>query len=97
MDEMSLEDRATITLMWQPACAELVCAHGVLWVTSSGDPRDYLLAPGQRLAIGGRKRVVVSAFGASRLSIHKPRACRESAETAGLGLAGATVNQESGA
>jgi hypothetical protein len=91
MNEIALEDHGTLTLLWQPACAEIVCSKGVIWVTSSGDPHDYLLAPGQRLGIGGRRRVVVSAFGDSRLSIHRPRACRETSGGRELGIAGLAV------
>jgi hypothetical protein len=44
---------------------EVLCVEGELWVTQAGDPTDYLLESGQRLNLGARGPVVVSAIGVS--------------------------------
>ena len=40
----------------------LFCDNGVLWVTQSGDNRDYVLMPGQELAVSKRGKVLVEAM-----------------------------------
>lgn len=41
---------------------ELVCHEGELWVTADGLAGDIILAAGERLALHGHPRVVVSAL-----------------------------------
>jgi len=41
---------------------ELSCEKGILWVTQSGDYRDYLLAPGQNLVMKKHGRVLIEAL-----------------------------------
>ncbi len=41
---------------------ELSCEKGILWVTQSGDIRDYLLAPGQNLVIKNQGSVLIEAL-----------------------------------
>ncbi len=41
---------------------ELSCEKGILWVTQSGDYRDYLLTPGQNLVLKKHGRVLIEAF-----------------------------------
>lgn len=42
--------------------SELSCEKGILWVTQSGDLRDYLLTPGQNLVIKKHGRVLIEAL-----------------------------------
>lgn len=54
----------------KPRHAVLVCLQGRLWVTQSGDPRDYVLMPGQALALQRRGTVLATplrGFGAAEL------------------------------
>ena len=37
----------------------LFCDNGILWVTQTGDPQDYVLMPGQKLTVNKRGKVVV--------------------------------------
>lgn len=41
---------------------ELSCEMGTLWVTQSGDYRDYLLTSGQKLVMKKRGRVLIEAL-----------------------------------
>ena len=40
----------------------LFCDTGVLWVTQSGDIRDYVLLPGQTMTVTKRGKVLVEAM-----------------------------------
>ena len=40
----------------------LFCDTGVLWVTQTGDNRDYVLTPGQKMTVTKRGKVVVEAM-----------------------------------
>ena len=40
----------------------LFCDTGVLWVTQSGDRRDYVLTPGQEMVVTKRGKVLVEAM-----------------------------------
>ncbi len=64
---MVLEDRQAFSLPRGSSCREIVCIDGVIWVTFSGDPRDFLLRQGERLAAAGRGRAVISAVGPAAL------------------------------
>jgi len=41
---------------------ELSCEKGILWVTQSGDYRDYLLTPGKNLIMKKHGRVLIEAL-----------------------------------
>ena len=60
-----------------PPCAEIACTDGVIWVTFSGDPADYILRKGDRLLAGRVRDAVFSAMGTSQFSVTGRRACRE--------------------
>ena len=47
----------------------LVCLDGELWLTRDGDAEDYILGPGQRLAIGREDQAAVQALQASRFRL----------------------------
>ncbi len=40
----------------------LFCDTGVLWVTQSGDYRDYVLLPGETMVVTKRGKVLVEAM-----------------------------------
>jgi hypothetical protein len=46
--------------------------QGTLWVTQEGDPKDYILEPGQRLVVTRRGTLVVQAFSDARLRVAPP-------------------------
>jgi hypothetical protein len=48
------------------------CAEGALWVTQQGDPRDYVLGPGEQFVITRHGVVVVQAIRESHLRIAPP-------------------------
>lgn len=54
------------------AAAVLVCLEGELWLTRDGDSADYILAPGQRCAIGRGDKAAVQALRPSRLRLEGP-------------------------
>ena len=47
----------------------LLCLAGELWLTRDGDAEDYILGPGQRLAIGRKDQAAVQALQASRFRL----------------------------
>jgi hypothetical protein len=40
----------------------LFCDTGVLWVTQTGDHRDYILLPGDSMTVSNRGKVLVEAM-----------------------------------
>lgn len=54
-------------------CSEIVCTEGVIWVTFTGDPEDYLLSKGGRLSTGKRQGAVISGIGRSEFSLVQER------------------------
>lgn len=40
----------------------ITCEQGILWLTQSGDRRDYILLPGDRIAKQKRGTVLVEAM-----------------------------------
>jgi hypothetical protein len=42
--------------------SELNCDAGVLWVTQTGDRKDYILLPGDTMIITNRGKVLVEAM-----------------------------------
>lgn len=47
----------------------VLCLAGQLWVTRDGDIEDYILGPGQRLAIGRHDQAAVQALQPSRFRL----------------------------
>lgn len=47
----------------------VVAIDGTVWVTQAGDPRDHVLHPGERLALGGRGRVAIQALGERQTAV----------------------------
>jgi hypothetical protein len=42
--------------------SELLCDNGVLWVTQTGDRKDYILLPGDTMTVTNRGIVLVEAM-----------------------------------
>jgi hypothetical protein len=59
-DAMRINPHAPL-LLAKSSCATLVCDEGTLWITQ-GDGHDYLLTPGQSLALAPRDKVIVKAM-----------------------------------
>ena len=59
MSRMSMQEVQQI-LVTEPAWLDALA--GMLWVTRQGDPADYVLAPGERLALARGDRVTVGAL-----------------------------------
>jgi hypothetical protein len=54
----------------------LSCEKGILWVTQSGDRRDYLLTPGQNLVMKKHGRVLIEALRDVDFNIITPEKAR---------------------
>lgn len=65
--ELVLTKNDILTLDGDQSGLQLRCGTGRLWLTQSGDSRDYLLGPGQIHTIGRRGRVVIWALEAATL------------------------------
>jgi hypothetical protein len=66
---ISLDNRETFSLPRRSRCREIVCIDGVIWVTFSGDRKDYLLGKGERVRAAGDAGAVISAIGRSEFSL----------------------------
>lgn len=56
-------------LMLPATCRQLIVLAGEIWLTRDGDAEDYILRPGQRLALGREHRAAVQALQASRFRL----------------------------
>ncbi|GFO54863.1 hypothetical protein GMSM_18700 [Geomonas sp. Red276] len=65
--EIVLDDGAVLGIDGRHGLCAVRCLEGALYVTRTGDPRDYCLGPGEQMEIGKRDHVVVEAWGAARL------------------------------
>lgn len=50
----------------------LECLRGGAWLTFAGDRTDYYLAPGERVAIDGRRGALVQAMEESEVALFPP-------------------------
>ncbi len=55
----------------QPKMA-IECKEGVIWVTHSGDPQDYVLRPGRHFLPKGKGSVVIEAIADACVDIAEP-------------------------
>lgn len=82
----------------------LLSRAGSVWATRDGDPNDYVLGVGDRLALARGDRVAVGAFDAGqpalwdRQPMHAPRRYRLARDAAafGLGAAARTLRAAAG-
>ncbi len=70
--QLNLEDNASLTL---PDAADvgIECRGGTVWITLDGDPRDIVLAPGERFQGSLHRRALVTALGPSCIAVSGSR------------------------
>jgi hypothetical protein len=69
----TLDGGGVFSLPPSSPCGEIVCTEGVIWVTFTGDPEDYLLSKGERLSTGKKQGAVISGIGRSEFSLVQER------------------------
>ncbi|HJV36162.1 DUF2917 domain-containing protein [Geomonas sp.] len=75
--EIRLEDREVLGIDGRNGYYAVRCLEGSLYVTRTGDARDYCLRPGQQVEIEASDHTVVEAVGAARLKcVPAPAAAR---------------------
>ena len=52
--------------------ATVTCQAGTVWVTQDGDPRDVLLAPGERIVLDRPGAGLLQALDAARIVVEPP-------------------------
>ncbi len=57
----NLPQNAQKSLIIRPG-SEIRCLEGILWVTQEGDPRDYILEPGETFVTHRKGKVVLQAL-----------------------------------
>lgn len=55
------------------AGSQIVCLQGLLWLTQSNDPHDYILHPGQRFLATCQGKVVVQALATAMILRYDPQ------------------------
>jgi hypothetical protein len=70
--ELDLPHRAIFTVPDSDGIA-IECERGSVWVTLDDDPRDIVLAAGERFTSTSHRRALVSALESSRIAIAVPR------------------------
>lgn len=70
--QLGLAPQAIFTLP-DGAGVGITCRSGSVWVTMDSDPRDVVLAPGERFEGRGHRRMLVSALEASCISVSGTR------------------------
>ena len=70
--EIGLEDGAVLGIDGRKEAFALRCLAGCLWLTRTGDYRDYFLAAGQMMDFGRDDSVVVEAWGEARILFISP-------------------------
>jgi hypothetical protein len=66
--DLRLERKALYSLPDASGLA-VTCDEGVVWLTVDGDPRDFVVEPGQTFETQDHGRVLIYAFAPSRISI----------------------------
>jgi hypothetical protein len=66
--DLRLDHKALYSL---PDASELAvsCEEGAVWLTLDGDPRDFVLEPGERFETEDHGRVLIYALADSRISV----------------------------
>ena len=62
IEKMHLEKNNIFRIKKTKPGMALSCEKGILWVTQSGDFRDYLLTPGQNMVMKKHGRVLIEAL-----------------------------------
>lgn len=55
--------------VWNPRgpCTLVRCLSGTAWITMAGDPRDYVLQPGEQILLRGQGLAAMQALGNARM------------------------------
>ncbi len=53
--------------------SQIVCLQGILWLTQSDDPHDYILHPGERFLATRQGKVVVQPLTTAMILQHHPQ------------------------
>jgi hypothetical protein len=61
-EKQHLDRRDIYRVMKMHPGMEVSCEKGILWVTQSGDYRDYLLTPGQKIVLKKHGSVLIEAM-----------------------------------
>ena len=70
--QLLLKKHQLVTLdQMQPKMA-IECKTGVIWVTHSGDPRDYVLRAGRTCLPNGRGSLIIEAIDDACVDIEEP-------------------------
>ncbi len=69
---MASERRVVFSLTGPVDGATIACRSGVLWVTQSGDLRDYVVRPGTTFTVPGEGHVAIQLFGNAGVTIRLP-------------------------
>ncbi len=67
--DISLPERRMHCLKGDRRGVGLICLEGVLWITQSGDPIDYLLSAGQSLTVTCLGTVLIQGLPDGRLRL----------------------------
>ena len=59
--KIRIHQRDYQTMQMEKPGSTLFCDTGILWVTQSGDRRDYVLTPGQTMTVTRKGKVLVEA------------------------------------
>jgi hypothetical protein len=70
--ELVLHSRDVLTLHNIRHGMAIECKNGLIWVTCSGVPQDYMLRPGHRFEPQGKGNVVIEAVDESCVDIEDP-------------------------
>lgn len=69
---MSLPARAVRTVAPADAPLAIRCIVGCVWVTQTGDRRDYVIQPGERFTASSAGDVMIMALEDSRIVVSSP-------------------------
>jgi hypothetical protein len=67
--EILLPENETLSIDPVPENLRIVCRSGRIWLTQSGDSRDFLLRAGESFSASQRGRIVLWALAAAQVDI----------------------------
>lgn len=67
----SLRAHEVLELDHVPAGAGIECKEGLLWLTCDNDINDYVIEPGQQVALQPHKRIVIEAMRPARFTMSR--------------------------
>lgn len=68
--ELTLEHRALLSVA-DAADLQIDCREGTVWVTLDHDPRDVVLATGERFVTAEHRRAVIYALEPARIAVQR--------------------------